>query len=231
MRNLAALAETHLESHWAQYAATAADETEGNGALLDPPTSKYKINAGYARLMEFPYYENYVDLTRMELSAINAVTPSAPQRIAFIGSGPLPLTSLCMYDALKFSNDGKIADFKLPPESVIINIDHDLNAISQSTALCKKLGQRARGMSFICQDAKSLELELSGCDVVFLAALVGATQREKESILTSIVGRMRPGSLLVIRTAHSLRTLLYPVSFLHKIETNHSWLRTSGNQR
>ena len=163
--------------------------------------------------MEFPYYENYVDLTRMELSAITAINPTAPQRVAFIGSGPLPLTSLCMCAALKRIKEQPALDMKLPLESTIVNIDNNVNAISQSAALCKRLGHRAHGMGFVCQDAESLECELSSCDVVFLAALVGATQSEKEIALASIVDRMRAGSLLVIRTAHSLRTLLYPVSF------------------
>lgn len=162
--------------------------------------------------MEFPYYQNYVDLTRMELSAISAVSPVAPQRVAFIGSGPLPMTSLCMCEALKRIQEEPAAGHKAGLEDIIVNIDHNINAISQSAALCKKLGHRAHGLGFICQDAESLQFELSNYDAVFLAALVGATQTEKEIALTSIVERMRPGSLLLIRTAHSLRTLLYPVS-------------------
>ena len=174
--------------------------------------SSNNLILGHIRLTKFPYYENYVDLTRMELAAINAVTPSTPQRVAFIGSGPLPLTSLCMCEALGSSKEERLLDLKSPEDIVIVNIDHNHNAISQSAALCKRLGQRACGMYFICQDAESLEVELSSCDVVYLAALVGVSQREKEDALVSIVERMQPGSLLVIRTAHSLRTLLYPVS-------------------
>jgi nicotianamine synthase len=171
------------------------------------------MGSGYTRLMEFPYYENYVDLTRMELAAINAVTPSPLRRVVFIGSGPLPLTSLCICEELERNRSEKIPDLNPPPESVIINIDHDPKAMSQSVALCKKLGQRARGMQFTCQEAESLKVELSNCDVVYLAALVGTTQKEKEAVLTSVVEKMQAGSLLVIRTAHSLRTLLYPVRF------------------
>lgn len=161
-------------------------------------------------MTEFPYYENYVDLTRMELSAIHAINPSTPRSVVFIGSGPLPMTSLCMYQTLESNKSPELEDHS---ENVVINIDHDSKALSQSSALCKKLGQRAKGMQFICQEAESLGPELQACDVVFLAALVGTTQEEKEAVLTSIVAKMRVGSLLVVRTAHSLRTLLYPVSF------------------
>jgi nicotianamine synthase len=115
-----------------------------------------------------------------------------------------------MYQTLESNKSPELED---QSENIVINIDHDSKAVSQSSALCKKLGQRAKGMQFICQEAESLGPELQASDVVFLAALVGTTQEEKEVVLTSIVAKMRVGSLLVIRTAHSLRTLLYPVSF------------------
>lgn len=66
-------------------------------------------------------------------------------------------------------------------------------------------------MHFLCKEAKYLDHDLREFDVVYLAALVGTTQEEKEVVLTNVVARMREGGLLVIRTAHSLRTLLYPV--------------------
>lgn len=166
-----------------------------------------------ARLRDFPYYQNYVDLARMELAAIEAVSPfGAPERIAFIGSGPLPLTSLCMYESLERNRIKGLEEGTPPTQTAIINIDHDPMALSQSAALSGKLGQRAQGLEFICQEGESLKLDLSDCDTVFLAALVGATQEEKEAVLISVVEKMIPGSVVVIRTAHSLRTLLYPVS-------------------
>jgi len=66
-------------------------------------------------------------------------------------------------------------------------------------------------MHFNCVEADSSELSLEDCDVVYLAALVGHTQKEKERILRGVVGRMRKGTLVVARSAHGLRRLLYPV--------------------
>jgi nicotianamine synthase len=149
--------------------------------------------------MKFPYYENYLDLTRMELSAIHAVTPITPQKIAFIGSGPLPLSSICLYQALNTS----VSPF------TVLNIDHDHDALVQSSSLCQKLGHG--GMQFVCEAAGSLQRGLEEFDVVYLAALVGSTQLEKEKLLVSVAARMKEGSLLVVRSAHGLRTLLYPV--------------------
>jgi len=52
---------------------------------------------------------------------------------------------------------------------------------------------------------------LEDTDVVYLAALVGSTQLEKEKLLVGVASRMKAGSLLLVRSAHGLRTLLYPV--------------------
>ena len=146
-----------------------------------------------------------MDLTRLELSAIYAVNTSPPKNIAFIGSGPLPLSSLCVCQALDKVHGG-------PGITTVLNIDHDSQAIVQSHTLVAKLGCSAQGMHFLCQEAGSAEMDLRRFDVVYLAALVGMTQDGKESVLVEVVRGMRVGSLLVVRTAHGLRSLLYPVS-------------------
>lgn len=67
-------------------------------------------------------------------------------------------------------------------------------------------------MNFGCMDAKSKKLELDDFDVVYLAALVGMNSQAKNDMVMDIVSKMRPGALLMLRSAHSLRGLLYPVS-------------------
>lgn len=143
----------------------------------------------------------------MELSALQAINPSPPKKIAFIGSGPLPLSSLCLCQALDKVHGSS-------GSTTVLNIDHNSQAIVQSRALAKELGDSAQGMQFLCQEAGSAELDLRGFDVVYLAALVGMTQEDKESVLVEVVKGMRVGSLLAVRTAHGLRSLLYPVHFL-----------------
>lgn len=77
-------------------------------------------------------------------------------------------------------------------------------------------------MEFLCQKAGSSDLDLRQFDVIYLAALVGMNQEEKEDVLIDLVRRMSMGALVVIRTAHGLRNLLYPVWFLlnHRHDTN-----------
>jgi nicotianamine synthase len=147
-------------------------------------------------LVAFTYFNNYVDLTRLELGAIRAVNVTPIRKIAFIGSGPLPMTSLQLVRILSH-----------PVE--ILNIDHDCTAISQSSRLCERLGSKAKGMKFICSQAGTCDL--ADFDVVYLAALVGSTQEDKEMLLTDIAAKMRRGAVLVVRSARGLRKVLYPV--------------------
>lgn len=161
-----------------------------------------------AELLKFPYYTNYVDLTRMEIYAMISMLPTMPRKFAFIGSGPLPLTSLCLADILEKELH---SDSKVP--LLVHNIDRDASAIELSSSLCQKLGKRARSMTFQCTEAMEdqKKQDLTQFDVVYLAALVGANKSQKTEIIADVAGRMRAGALLVMRSAHSLRSLLYPV--------------------
>lgn len=152
-------------------------------------------------LRQFTYYSNYVDLTRLELNMILALSIDPPRKFAFIGSGPLPLSSLCIADSLARGNGGK---------ALVHNIDNHHPAIEQSSEMCRKLGVHAECLRFQCAEATAAE-GLEEYDVVYLASLVGTTHLQKKDIISNLVQRMRPGALLVLRSAHSLRSLLYPV--------------------
>ncbi|TGO23473.1 hypothetical protein BPAE_0131g00160 [Botrytis paeoniae] len=94
--------------------------------------------------------------------------------------------------------------------TTITNIDSNPLANTQAQTLCKSLGGLpSTGMKFITSLAGSNDLDLSSYDIVWLAALVGDTQEDKENILQNVVGKMRKGSLLVMRGAWGLRSVLY----------------------
>lgn len=160
-------------------------------------------------LLKFPYYGNYVDLVRLELGAISSLAVDKPPcKYAILGSGPLPLTSICLADALKIDNHQPIC---------VYNIDRDPWAITKSSELCRRLGHTPATMCFHCVDVLSCSISFKEFDVVYLAALVGMSTEEKRDIVIEISSRMRPGALLLLRSAHSLRSLIYPVrSFLIK---------------
>lgn len=151
-------------------------------------------------LLTFPYHQNYVDLVRMEINAIASVKPDLLKRaFAFLGSGPLPLTSLCISHQLK-------------SECVTChNVDQDAKAIMDAATLCQALGNSAETMCFQCASADSPDVDFGCFDIVYLAALVGGYSRHKRDIIANVVKRMKPGALVVMRSVHSLRRLLYPV--------------------
>ena len=67
-------------------------------------------------------------------------------------------------------------------------------------------------MEFLCSDAAHAgKVDLRVFDVVFLAALVGSTQVEKEDLLGGVVAGMREGAVLIVRSVHGLRRVLYAV--------------------
>lgn len=161
----------------------------------------HTITSALKMLCQFTYYSNYVDLTRLELNMILALSIDPPRKFAFIGSGPLPLSSLCIADLLAREHGEK---------ALVHNIDNHPRAIEQSSEMCCALGMHAECLRFQCAEATAAE-GLEEYDVVYLASLVGSTQTQKTDIISNLVKRMRPGALLVLRTAHSLRSLLYPV--------------------
>jgi nicotianamine synthase len=176
-----------------------------------------------SELQAFPYYQNYIDLTRLEISAISAIDTRPIKNIAFIGSGPLPLSSLCLIDQLNIFSETKqrsnlgllgwiqnFLGFGTKQGIRVVNIDHCPAAIEMSTALCNSLGPSAHGIEHSVSDAIS-SYDLRDFDVIFLAALVGANQAEKEEILRSVTARMREGALVVIRSVNGMRELCYPV--------------------
>lgn len=212
----------------------------------------------FERLKAFPYYQNYFDLTRLELAALYAITSpdDSIRNIAFIGSGPLPLSSLCLRDAL----NSKDSPFGLPPSQIaplldldanedelqksenhvtLMNIDRDAEALELSRRLCQGLGVRGEGMEFWCGDLGDATVSedvkkqgLQEYDAVFLAALVGENQEAKERMIQKITSQMKEGSILVVRSAQGLRVLLYPVSFLSSLDRGRGMeemMESSGN--
>ncbi|KAI7905514.1 Nicotianamine synthase [Cokeromyces recurvatus] len=153
-------------------------------------------------LDRFVYYQNYVDLVRLELHALQSVGANLNHSIVFIGSGPLPLSSILMYEML--STATTLKEHTL----TIHNLDRDQESISVSNILLEKLGIH-HGVHQHTIDAAEY-LDYTSSDVVILGALVGQDVKEKMEFLTNISSKMKQGSFIMIRSSHSLRKLLYP---------------------
>ena len=92
------------------------------------------------------------------------------------------------------------------------NIDKDAQAISLSSRVSSALGLSADRFRICHSDVGHDVVNLYDIDVVCLAALVGENYEDKRKVVGDVVRQMRPGALLVLRTATSLKQLLYPVS-------------------
>lgn len=142
----------------------------------------------------FPYLDNYRDLTALELHTVAGLrSASGVPRVCVLGSGPLPLTALLTARALGSPVDA---------------VDLSAEATDLAAAVLRRLpgGRLVRTHR---ADARAFA-GVDRADVVVLAALVGLDPGEKGRAVAAVAERMRPGAVLVVRSAHRLRTLLYP---------------------
>lgn len=146
-------------------------------------------------LQQFPYFQNYVQLARMEAHALRGVTDAPLKRAVFIGSGPMPLSSIMLETRHGFTVD---------------NLDINGHALTQGARVAEAAG--ATNQRFFHSDIHGYAKEdLRQADVVCVAALAGLDPKQKAEITDVLAREMRPGALLLVRSADRLRGLLYPV--------------------
>ena len=146
----------------------------------------------------FPYYSNYLKLSLLEFTLLSQNCTHVPSKIAFVGSGPLPLTSIVL------------ASYHLSTTS-FHNYDIDPAANSMATRLVSSDPDLSKRMLFHTNDIMNVTNELKEYDVVYLAALVGMDKEEKIQVIAHLAMYMAPGALLMLRSAHGARAFLYPV--------------------
>ncbi|XP_004488704.1 nicotianamine synthase-like [Cicer arietinum] len=146
----------------------------------------------------FPYYGNYVKLANYETKILKENGVMHAKKVAFIGSGPMPLSSIIM--AMHHMESTHFDNF---------DIDEKANEVaSKIVASDKSLEKR---MKFVTQDIMEVKEKLGQYDCIFLAALVGMSRGEKVKILGHIRKYMKEGSVLVVRSAKGSRAFLYPI--------------------
>jgi nicotianamine synthase len=168
--------EHQLEAVWAERVAASADPA--------------------AEMCRFPFVDNYRQLHAMERDAVRRLADggAAADRVAVVGSGPLPLTALLL------ARNGALVD----------NLDRDPVALAASRQVADALG--VGGLGFVAADVGGApaDVDLAPYGLVVLAALAGPTPGEKARALRHLAQGMAPGSVLLVRSARGLRTLLYP---------------------
>jgi len=145
---LCARAEQELEAAWSAWVS----------ASRVPPLT----------LLRFPYLDNYRQLTELEHTALARHVAHPPRRVLFVGSGPLPLSSLHLAGVLGTG-------------TTIDNLDRGPAAIAGARRLTHRLD--ARRLAFHHGDLADLH-DLRPYDLVVLAALVGLTATDKRRTST-----------------------------------------------
>jgi len=172
-------AEGHLEVHYADML-----------AAFDNPLD---------HLGRFPYFSNYINLSKLEYDLLIRYVPGlAPSRIAFVGSGPLPFSSL-------------VLAARHLPNALFDNYDRCGAANDRARKLVRADEGLRKRMSFHTADVANLTVELCKYDVVFLAALVGMAAEDKAKVVAHLGRHMADGAALVVRSAHGARGFLYPI--------------------
>ncbi|GLJ21094.1 hypothetical protein SUGI_0385420 [Cryptomeria japonica] len=178
-------AEGLLESHYAELL----------GRFTDP----------MCHVALFPYYHNYEKLALLEFSMLTSHAVPPPRRLAFVGSGPLPLSSLVL------------ATHHMPA-TCFDNYDMDPLANDLARRLVVDRADLARRMAFHSCNIMHVTGRLAEYEVVFLAALVGMEKRDKVAVLQHLGKYMTPGGFLLLRSAHGARGFLYPVVEEEEVE-------------
>lgn len=135
-------------------------------------------------LRSFRYWSNYRSLVKAELACLRPhLAPERP--IAFVGSGPLPISALLLHAATG-----------LP----VTCVDADREAAYWSRRLARAIG--APGLTTAESAGEALDYGPFQC--VFVASLVDGKEAVIERVLDSA-----PDALLAVRTAEGIYELLY----------------------
>jgi hypothetical protein len=137
----------------------------------------------------FRYRDYYEKLIGEEISAMEEMGffPGPDKTIAFVGSGPLPMTAI---------------DMHLQTKAHIKCVDSDAEAVSISKQMIENMGLLDK-IEVLHQSGD--QFDYSSCDMVIVAALV--------HLKTNVVAQIRttnPDAEIGVRSAKGLKTLLYP---------------------
>jgi nicotianamine synthase len=142
-------------------------------------------------LLAFWYYKNYTDLVDLEYSHFSLLKKNIAN-VLFVGGGPLPLTAILLSQKYELS---------------CTVLENDKESYELGRKLVASLGLENK---IIVQYIDALEYSSYAMfDVVYVASLVGTTPLSKHKIITSTHDKMKSGALLLCRSSHGVRTLLY----------------------
>ena len=204
---------------------------------------EYNLEMNYAKIYAHTgnqnliqnYFDdgNYHQLVRLEMDMLRELgiffsQNSRPNgkdnplvtKIAFVGSGPIPASSILILR-------------EYAPSVDIYNIDISYEANQLASIICGRLlpSNLFKAIHFITQNISEepipMEVEsiLKDCQLIFLAALVGHNELSKLDILRNLTKHSKNDAdrkavqHIVIRTTDGLRQVLYPKLSVESIKT------------
>ena len=161
-----------------------------------------KADNPWSELKEFPYHENYKELTRREIGLLGraGLWLCDSSEVAMIGSGPLPLTGWWLHQLT---------------EARITHVDASDEAIELSRGLAAALDWPGE---FVTGLGQSVALDEGRYDAIYVAGLAGETLAVKQAIVDHVLPALTPDGRLLARGAYGARTLLYPGFDAHAFE-------------
>lgn len=172
LRQICALSEFELEKYWAK-------------RIIDDTNPKQM-------LLNFPYYKNYQDLTKLEYFSIRGCSNHEVHHYLFVGGGPLPMTAIIL--ALEYG-------------AMVTILDYDSEACQMSRKMISGLGLD-RQINIIYQDGSTYK-DYNKFEVIFVAALAGIDKNVKLRILKQISEYSRKNTHVLARSAWGNRKILY----------------------
>jgi GNAT superfamily N-acetyltransferase len=143
----------------------------------------HRLITGEASLADYPFYERFDFLVRREIALL---ADTHPQRILFIGSGPLPISAILMH-----------LQTGLPVDCVARD--------SGAAAISRQVVENCGFSSLVrIQGRADADYDVSDYDLVMVGLLV----RPKKAIFRKLRKRCRPGCEILCRTSHGLRRLI-----------------------
>ncbi len=155
-------------------------------------------------LQEFWYYRNYERLVDLEYSNITYVFEKSINNVLFVGGGPLPLTAILLYK-------------KYGIKCTILERDEVSYELSLLLIQKLKLDTYIKIIKTEAQDYGKYEK----FNLIYLAALVEGDDIVKIKLIKQIYRQIRSNNLILCRSSHGTRKLLYAsISkvFLNKVK-------------
>jgi len=146
-----------------------------------------------ATLRRFPYYQNYQKHTDLEGWLLRNLSRRQIKRALFVGAGPLPLTSVLLTGKLRIRIDS-------------LDVSHEACQLARSVIRRLAVTDKVRIQHADVRDLANLV----DYDAVVVAALAGLSALDKAQLIEHIRKSVRPGCLILLRSAENLRRLLYP---------------------